>query len=362
MSQRSTGKRRPTLQIAGVLAVLSLLVGCASTPSKSVHPSSGVQAKTLSHRATIDLVGLGSGDSFKRFFVGDDSHDLKRPVAIGLRDDVMYIYDAGNAYLFKYDLTDGRMDPVWGIGAHITEDATDIYVAKDHSFYLADIDGRRVLHFDADGDLIKSYSDGPNISRPIAVSVNESNGDIYVADEVYSHVVTFSKEGVPQRGYGGRGTGPGKFRIITDMYKTADAFYLSDRVELSVQILDLDGRYLTHFGEGQLIFPTSLAVDKFGRVYVSEKADSTIKVFQQGKLIDVIGKNGYGDGEFRYVSDMKIHKGYLYAVDSLNGRIQVFEVLPDASSSVSGATSDMATDTSTGTIADSTLEQTALLQ
>ena len=358
MSQRSKGKRRFTLQIrsavqvVGLMAVLLALAGCAGAPLKSaVHSSSGAQAKTLSHRATIDLVGLGSGDSFKRFFVGEDIHDLKRPVSIGLRDDVMYIFDGGSAYVFKYDLTDGRMSPVWGVATHIAEDATDIFVARDYSFYLTDIEGRRVLHFDSDGDLIKSYFDGPNMSRPVAVSVNDDNGDVYVADEVYSHIVTFSKEGKPLRGYGGRGTGPGKFRIITDMIKTADAFYLSDRVELSVQILDLNGRYLTHFGEGQLIFPTSLAVDDVGRVYVAEKADSTIKVFKQGELIDVIGKNGYGDGEFRFVSDMKIHKGYLYAVDSLNGRIQVFEVLPEAAS---GDVS--ASDSSVGA------EKTALLQ
>ena len=331
MSQRSTGKYRFTLQVILSLCVFGL-VACASQIPKHqgpVHPSSGDNAKTLKYQATIDVVGLGFGDSFKRFFVGDDFHDLKRPIAIGLRDEIMYIADADACIIFRYGLDTGRMDPMWGAGEFITDEATDIYVAKDHSFYVADIDGRRVLHFSNDGRLIQEYFDGPNISRPLAITVNEENGDLLVADEVYSHVVTFNKEGEPLRGYGGRGEGPGKFRIITDMYKTEDAFYISDRVELSVQVLDLKGRYLTHFGEGQLVFPSALAVDSFGRVYVAEKNESRIKVFKQGELIDELGKNGYGKGEFRYISDMKIHNNYLYVVDSLNGRIQVFEILPE---------------------------------
>ncbi|MDH5546351.1 MAG: hypothetical protein OEZ43_12220 [Gammaproteobacteria bacterium] len=331
MPQRTQKKRRPALQIVSI-ALAIFMAGCSIAPEKMspIHPSVDTEAKTLRYRATIDRVGLGSGDGFKRFLVGDDSHDLERPVSIGLRDDIMYIFDAGDGYIFRYSLVDGRMDPMAGVGAEVAEDATDIYVAADHSFYLADIEGRRVLHFDPDGNLIRSYFHGPNISRPVAVSVNEDNGEVFVADEVYSHVVVFNKRGEPLRGIGGRGEGPGKFRIITDMIKTADGFYLSDRIELSVQVLDNEGRYLTHFGEGQLIFPTALTVDNFGRVYVSEKNESIIKVFQQGKLIDVIGSNGYGRGEFRFVSDMKVHKGYLYVADSLNGRVQVFEILPPA--------------------------------
>lgn len=334
MSQRASSKYRFTLQITAFIAVLAGFGGCASAPEvRSIHPSVGAQAKTLKYRATIDHVGLGSGDSFKKTIVGDDVHDLKRPVSVGLRDNIMYIFDGGEGYVFKYFLDTGRMTPLRGVGAQIAKDATDIYVAKDHSFYIADVEGRRVMHFDEDGDLLKIFFHGPNISRPVAVSVDEDSGDVYVADEVYSHVVVFDKNGEPLRGIGDRGTGPGKFRIITDMFKTDNAFYISDRIELSVQVLDLQGRYLTHFGEGKLIFPESLAVDKYGRVYVADKNESIIKVFKQGEVIDVIGKNGYGDGEFRNITDMKILNGYLYVVDSLNGRIQVFEILPDDSSS-----------------------------
>ena len=153
-----------------------------------------------------------------------------------------------------------------------------------------------------------------------------------VADETYSHIVSFDMDKAqPIYGMGGRGEGPGKFRIITDMIPIPDGYLVSDRIELRVQVLDKDGNYIANFGQGIVTFPTALAVDKQGRVYVSDKADSTIKVFKAGKLIDQVGRNGYGAGEFRYVSDMKVLGNELYVVDSLNGRIQVFEFISDKS-------------------------------
>lgn len=334
MSQRSEKKRRFTLQIICVAAVL--LGGCVSQPEKPVviHPSVGENASILRHSQTLNVVGLGLDDPFKHFLFGRDVEDLENPVAIGLRDNIMYVADAGPGVIFKYNLDTGRMRPLHGAGDMITGEITDIYVMPDHSFYVTDIEGRQVLHFSENGSFIKSYFDDPNISRPVAVSVNEKNGEVYVADEVYSHIVAFSHEGEPIYGMGGRGEGPGKFRIITDMIRTADGFLVSDRIELSVQILDEKGRYLGDFGEGKLIFPTALALDQYGRIYVAEKAESTIKVFKRGELIDVIGSNGYGKGQFRQIGDMKIHNNKLYVADSLNGRIQVFDILPETQAAV----------------------------
>jgi DNA-binding beta-propeller fold protein YncE len=274
-------------------------------------------------------VDLGSNDFLKAIIAGSDTFDIKRPVAIAVRHGLLYIADAGNkGMVLTYDLQKKRISPINGAGELIADEASDIYVTKDGSFYITDTLGKRVLHLDEDGDFIKEFRSGPNISRPIAVTVNEDSGDVFIADEVYSKIIVFNQRGEPVRGMGGRGVGEGKFRIITDMIKVSGGFLVSDRIELSVQMLDERGNYQGDFGAKELYFPTALAADKFGRVYVAEKVDSTIKVFLNGELIDTIGKNGYGDGEFRHISDMKLVNRKLYVADSLNGRIQVFEILP----------------------------------
>ena len=364
MSQGSKKKRRPTLQIRLKIALITAAVsiaGCGQIQTKTndpVHSTSGDQAKTLRYVKTINVVGMGFNDAIKRIVAGLDEHDLIRPVSIAVRDDTMIIADAGRVYekhaltvaepgygiadaglrvvdnasgvIFRYNLKTGRMNLLWGAGDYISGDVSDIYLASDHSFYLTDVEGRRALHFSPDGKLLKIYKHPPNIFRPIAITVDEKRKEVLIADETYSHIVAFDMEKAePLYGMGDRGNGPGKFRIITDMIAIPDGFLVSDRIELRVQVLDREGNFVAEFGRGEVTFPTALAVDVEGRVFVSDKADSTIKVFKAGKLIDIVGRNGYGAGEFRYISDMKVSGNQLYVVDSLNGRIQVFEFIPE---------------------------------
>jgi len=363
MSQRIKKKRRLALQVIG-LSFTVLLLGCASTSTHkntAVHATVGEKAKTLRYVRTIDTVGMGSNDVIKQIVAGDDSQKLQQPMAIDLRDDTMIIADSGYLYedrgmtilskgeaiadaelrttdkgiglIYKYNLKTQRMQVLRGAGDHIVGDVSDIYLASDMSFYVTDVDGRRALHFSPDGSLLKIYKHPPNIFRPIAITVDEKRKEVLIADETYSHIVSFDMEkAAPIYGMGDRGEGPGKFRIITDMIKIPDGYLVSDRIELRVQVLDNEGNYVANFGQGIVTFPTALAVDKQGRVFVSDKADSTIKVFKAGKLIDQVGRNGYGAGEFRYISDMKVLDNHLFVVDSLNGRIQVFEFISDANS------------------------------
>jgi len=356
MPQRSQKKRRLALQV--IAAVCALGLSACATKSQHADVLPDIKSKTLRYASTIDNVGIGANDFIKRVLAGNETLHLKSPVAIDLRDDVMIIADRGEmvefagthlrdknvavasaevqlrdynrGIIFKYDLKTGRMNILHGAGDLINDEISDIYIAKDLSFYVTDVEGRRALHFSPDGDLLKIYQHPPNIFRPIAITVDEERNEVLIADETYSHIVAFDKDkAVPKYGMGSRGNGPGKFRIITDMIAIPDGYLVSDRIELRVQVLDKEGNHVADFGRSELMFPTAIAMDKYGRVYVSDKSDSMIKVYKAGKLIERIGRNGYGPGEFRYVRDMKIHKDQLYVVDNLNSRIQVFDIVPE---------------------------------
>ena len=328
MSPRTKRKQGLALQIA-LYSSLLLFVGCAGNAVKApVHHSSGDQAKTLRHVQTISSATLGADLSVKNLFFGRDKVKFGRPVAVGVREDLMMIADADSGVIYRYNLKNNTMRLVRGSGDKVLGEVTDIYVRKDESFLVTDNLGKRALYFSPAGKLIRIYQSGPNLSRPIAVSWDEKKNEILVADEMYSHVVAFDEAGEPKYGIGGRGIGEGKFRIITDMLKTDDGMYVSDRIELAVQKLDDQGRFVRSFGEEQVVFPTAIAEDKYGRLFVADKADSKIKVFADGKMIDVVGRNGYVDGEFRLISDMKIQYDRMYLTDSLNGRVQIFDILP----------------------------------
>ena len=78
-------------------------------------------------------------------------------------------------------------------------------------------------------------------------------------------------------------------------------------------------------GDGQFDLPTDIAFDK-GRVYISEYgASNRVQVFdhQWHKLFQ-FGHWGNGDGEFSRPQSMVIDKGLIYITDACNHRIVVF--------------------------------------
>ncbi len=326
MSQSTPRKRWPALQIALLLS--STLVGCSlGLPLKQSTASPNPKAPPiiLTHEQTLRTIEMGSSDPIRRVLLWKDLQELSRPTAIGLRGQTMYIADGDLGVVFRYDLNSRRMEPVRGVGEKLAGDAADIFVAKDSTIYVADPVGKRVLRFTWDGEYISTFEDATNLSRPVGVIVDDQD-NVLVADELYSLIVAFNPSGDSVYGMGGRGEGPGKFRFITDFAATKNGFVVGDRVELPVQVLDKKGKYLSHFGERVVEFPTAVAADDSGRVYVFDKADSRIKVFKDGELVEMFGRNGDGDGEFRFVSDMKYADGKLYVADTLNARIQILSV------------------------------------
>ncbi|MEK6748035.1 MAG: 6-bladed beta-propeller [Pseudomonadota bacterium] len=329
MPQSAQRKRRFALLITVALAhTACALKPVAQAPDAPVAPFA---AKSLTYVATLDNVRLGYADKFLRVLFGRNEYRLERPVAIAARDKNLYIADAGAHIIFRYDIARKILTKIGSAGDKLAGEAGGIYVAANGDFYVADPVGQQVLKFSRNGDLLQTFRDAPNISRPIAVAVDENSGRLFVADEVYSHVVVFNAEGEAIQGIGARGlnAGPGNFRVITDMAMAPAGLYVTDRVELRVQLLDLQGKFVRSFGQQELIFPLAIARDAHGRVYVTDRSDNRLRIFDaQGQLIEAVGHNGSGPGEFRLANDMAIADDSLYIADSLNGRIQVFKIEP----------------------------------
>ena len=83
-----------------------------------------------------------------------------------------------------------------------------------------------------------------------------------------------------------------------------------------------------HWGEGngQTIWPTSIALDTEGNVYVSDEWLNRVSVFdKEGNFLDKWGTSGAHEGELSRPSGMAFdQQNHLYIVDSGNNRIQKF--------------------------------------
>jgi DNA-binding beta-propeller fold protein YncE len=96
------------------------------------------------------------------------------------------------------------------------------------------------------------------------------------------------------------------------------------KITLSEELLGEFGKWGE--GDGEFVWPTSVAVDREGKVYVADEWLQRISVFdEEGKFRGKWGRAGVGDGELSGPSGLAFDaRDDLYVVDSLNHRVQKF--------------------------------------
>lgn len=259
---------------------------------------------------------------------GQRLRQFVRPVALAVRDDYIYVVDAGVNQLLRYQRTTQRLEIVKELSSLGVMEVTDLYVAPDLSFYLADAGGRRVLHYDARGNLVQTFANSLNLTRPVAISVDDATRYVAVADGYYDHVLRFTPAGHLASSFGGRGEGQGEFLNITALAKTRDNWLVATRLgKERVQVLNEQGAYSYGMEPGTVIFPLAIAADEAGHAFVADYADNSIKIYERGKLLGRVGQNGVGPGQFKRIADMWWERDFLFVADSLNARIQVLRVV-----------------------------------
>ncbi len=169
----------------------------------------------------------------------------------------------------------------------------------------------QLLEFDADGKFLREI--GHHLyawSFAHAVKVDREDY-IWVADKGSDMVVKFTPEGRVAMVFGRRqeasdeGTGPlrhprpplppvdGMFRQVTDMaWDSAGNTYISDGyINSRVAKVDRDGNWLKSWGEpgqgpGQFSTPHSIAVDAQDHIYIADRGNRRIQVFdREGKFL-----------------------------------------------------------------------------
>ncbi len=159
------------------------------------------------------------------------------------------------------------------------------YSPSDDSFFLVDRTAH-VQHLDHDGHCLADWRMPEwKMGKPTGMSVGPDN-NLYVADTHYQRVMVYSPKGELLRHWGKEGRGPGEF-----------------------------------------IYPTHIAFDGKGHIFVSEYGDNDrISVFDKDyNFLYQIGKFGTGDGEFIRPQSMVIDGDTLYVTDACNGRVCVFK-------------------------------------
>ena len=98
-----------------------------------------------------------------------------------------------------------------------------------------------------------------------------------------------------------------------------------------ITVVTVDEDYITQFstggtGDGEMVWPTAIALDKDENVYVSDEDLQRISIFNKdGEFLSKWGEAGNGDGQFNGPSGLAFDsQDNLFIVDSANNRVQKF--------------------------------------
>ena len=88
----------------------------------------------------------------------------------------------------------------------------------------------------------------------------------------------------------------------------------------------IDEELICDFGQGELLWPAGLALDRDGNVYCSDEHRNVIDVYDRdGQKLDAWGEAGLGEGQLNGPSGLAFDfEDNLYVVDSLSDRVQRF--------------------------------------
>lgn len=264
-------------------------------------------------------------------------------------DDNIYAFVRGPYPIVVFN-TDGAIQAMWGEGHFKHPHA--ITLASDGSFYCTDDSQHTVHHYDSSGNLlgvIKSQADpefykdvdselawtvtrpGPPFNKPTA-AVEAPNGLVYVTDGYGNCCVhAFGPDGELRFSWGEPGAMPGQFTVPHGIAVGPDGLlYVVDRVNSRIQIFDLDGHYVK---EWPARLPNNLWFDADGNAYIAELG-STVMLSDQPALrwppARVTLRDSSGTVLAELYDDDPVDTGKYYAphgvaVDS-QGRIYIAEV------------------------------------
>ncbi len=216
-----------------------------------------------------------------------------------------------------------------------------IAVDVEDNIYIADSERGVVLVYDQHGQFVRYIGrfHGENMYEyPTGIAIDRKSGRLYLADTPRNLVFILDLEGNVLRRIGKdrSGNGSGEFVFPTQIAVSDRGIVVVDTQRSRIQILDVDGNrtacYRVATGIGR---DNGLAVDRDGNIYISYVDSSIVAIYKpDGTPIGTFGASGSRIGEFLAPGGLWVDaSNRIYVADTDNGRVQVFQVSSELTSS-----------------------------
>ncbi|TAL37362.1 MAG: hypothetical protein EPN98_03500 [Phenylobacterium sp.] len=240
-----------------------------------------------------------------------------------------------------FDAATGRFLREWGAGAFAMPHG--LSVDAQDNVWLTDVALQQLFKFSPDGTLLMTLgergvagADAGHFNRPTDVAVLP-DGSFLVSDGYRNtRVAKFAADGRFLSQWGRPGRGEGQFNTPHAIAVDAKGqVYVADRQNDRVQVFDGEGRFLRQLKGPEAGRPYSVAVLADGGVAIADGGEqpasgpdrSGVAILDaEGRVRQRLGRFGNQDGQFRMAHDLAVDaNGALYVVDITGQRVQKFE-------------------------------------
>jgi peptidylamidoglycolate lyase len=239
-----------------------------------------------------------------------------------------------------FDGVTGELIAEWGDGVFVMPHG--LTVDSEDNVWLTDVGRHQVFKFSHDGELLLALgenrvpgADSEHFNLPTDVAVIDGGG-FFVSDGYgNSRVLKFSSEGEFEFQWGTKGSGEGDFDLPHGLaVDDAGRLYVADRSNSRIQIFDREGSFIAQWPRDKVGRPYGVAVSKAGSVFVVDGGDQptsppdrsrVIRLSLTGSTETEFGRFGNYDGQFQMGHDLAIGQdGAVYVVDIIGKRVQKF--------------------------------------
>ncbi len=201
------------------------------------------------------------------------------------------------------------------------------------NIYVADSANNRIEEFSSSASYVTSFgtlgSGLGNLKSPNGMTI-DSSGNLWVADSQNNRIEEFSATGTPESVFGKEGSGNGELKSPQDIEISAGKLIVADWGNNRIEEFSTKGEYLGQFGtpgsaNGEFSNPARIAVDPLnGDLYVSDNLNSRVQVFNSaGAFLGKFGSLGKGAGQFESLKSVAISAtGTVYTADAGNERVE----------------------------------------
>lgn len=287
-------------------------------------------------------LGRSAGELFVEALLGRKKapETLQTPMAVAPSRDGkrLYVSDYAKRNVFVFDFEERR---VWFLHSAIHSFKRPFGVAVDgkDNVYVVDSAQRLIRVFDSKGKFLRDIT-YEKLERPTGIAIDTGRRRLYVADSSFrtseNHLIhVFDLDGTHLKAFGGRGVEEGKLYFPT--YLALDGtgnLYVTDTLNARVQAFDAEGRHLKTFGErgdsfGMFDKPKGVALDSFGNVYVVDSTWSNVQIFNRRKqtLLYFAGRGRIPGLLFNPTGIAIDRDNRIYVADAFNGRVSIYQLI-----------------------------------